>query len=244
MKRSAASIVAQLIGAAQAALNPHDMAGTLLAVTRSVVELGVADMVGITERTRSEEFRTTAPTEDAVVQADHLQYRLNQGPCIQAIHDDAVLASNHVAADPRWSLWGPQAESSLGIRAVISAHLYTDKGSIGALNMYNREIQDYTSDDLEMARVFGSYMSVLLAQYRNEQHLWTAVDARHRIGLAQGILMHKYGIDEGTAFGLLRRLSQDQNVKLHLIADQVIRTRTVPNTPLDGPGGLLTQPSA
>ena len=207
---------------------------TLHAVTTSIVELGMADMAGITERHGKAEFSTTAPTEDIVHQADGLQYRLNEGPCVKAIYDDGIIASNDVACDPRWPRWGPGVRP-LGVRAALSVHLYTTGGAIGALNLYHRQTQDYSGENLELARILGSHVSIMLAHHRNDKNLWKAVDARHRIGQAQGILMQKYGIDETTAFGVLRRISQSQNIKLHLVADEIIRTRTVPGNPFEHP---------
>ncbi|MGI8416455.1 MAG: ANTAR domain-containing protein [Nakamurella sp.] len=70
---------------------------------------------------------------------------------------------------------------------------------------------------------------------RQDEHLWKTIDARHRIGQAQGILMHQFGISENEAFAVLRRLSQQQNTKLHLIADQMVRRGQFP-TELGAPG--------
>ena len=52
-------------------------------------------------------------------------------------------------------------------------------------------------------------------------NLKRALEHRHRIGLAQGIIMHRYGLDEGAAFRFLARLSQAANVKLYEIAARV-----------------------
>ena len=72
MKPTAATVVAQLLANTRDADHPGDLEVTLLAVTTSMVEFGVADMAGITERHGHAEFSTTAPTEDAVLQADAL----------------------------------------------------------------------------------------------------------------------------------------------------------------------------
>ena len=211
MKSTPASVVAQLLAKTREADDP-DVSVTLHAVTGALVELGVADMAGITERRGQEEFSSTAATDNSVERAACLQYRRNEGPCVQAIYDQGIIVSNDVAVDPRWPRWGPQVQS-LGVRAAMGVHLFTTQGAIGALNLYNRETQDYTSGDLELAKIFGSHVSIMLAHQRNDQNLWNAVDARHRIGQAQGILMQKYAIDETAAFGVLRRLSQTQNIK-------------------------------
>lgn len=52
--------------------------------------------------------------------------------------------------------------------------------------------------------------------------LRTALETRHQIGLAQGLLMARYGLTTDQAFEYLRRRSQDENVKLHRLADDVV----------------------
>jgi AmiR/NasT family two-component response regulator len=60
----------------------------------------------------------------------------------------------------------------------------------------------------------------------NEQlgHLRTALATNRRIGMAIGILMALRKIGEEEAFELLRRTSSHRNVKLRLVAEDVIRT--------------------
>ena len=58
--------------------------------------------------------------------------------------------------------------------------------------------------------------------------LRAAVDSRHVIGMAQGIAMERFGIDQQQSFDLLRRLSSTSNVKLRDVAVQVVETREFP----------------
>jgi AmiR/NasT family two-component response regulator len=53
--------------------------------------------------------------------------------------------------------------------------------------------------------------------------LQLALETRHMIGVAQGLLMARYGLSTEQAFEYLRRLSQDGNVKLRRLADGVVR---------------------
>ncbi len=53
-------------------------------------------------------------------------------------------------------------------------------------------------------------------------HLRTALESRERIGIAKGMLMARYGLNEDQAFAFLSRTSQDRNVKLRDVAGQVI----------------------
>jgi AmiR/NasT family two-component response regulator len=54
------------------------------------------------------------------------------------------------------------------------------------------------------------------------------VAARHRVGLAQGILMTRRQLTADQAFTLLQRESQNTNVKLRTIAQTIIRTGDLP----------------
>ena len=52
--------------------------------------------------------------------------------------------------------------------------------------------------------------------------------SRHVIGMAQGIVMERFGLDEDRSFAFLSRLSSHQNRKLRDLAGDLVRTRTIP----------------
>lgn len=208
--------------------NRDDASGALTAITATVVEMDIADCAGITERIGQDEFASAACTVPLVSALDILQYELDEGPCVQAVYEQGLLVSRDVRTDPRWPRWGPQA-ADLGVVGVISVHLYTSESALGALNLYSLRPRNYGSDDLDVARLAGGHASMALAHYRRDVNLWKAIEARHRVGQAQGILMERYQIDTAQSFAVLRRLSQQHNRKLHLIADQIVTTRRLPD---------------
>ena len=55
-----------------------------------------------------------------------------------------------------------------------------------------------------------------------------AVDARKLVGQAMGILMERFDLDSDRAFAVLRRYSQDNNLKLRDVAERLIETRCLP----------------
>ena len=68
-----------------------------------------------------------------------------------------------------------------------------------------------------------------LATARNEDSLRQAIDARHVIGQAQGILMERFDLNADQAFSVLRRYSQDRNLKLRAVAEEMIASRELPS---------------
>jgi AmiR/NasT family two-component response regulator len=73
--------------------------------------------------------------------------------------------------------------------------------------------------------LLAAHASVAIAASRMRSELHTALGTRTTIGQAQGILMQTFGISSDHAFAYMRRLSQNQNVKLFSIAEQIIASR-------------------
>ncbi len=59
-------------------------------------------------------------------------------------------------------------------------------------------------------------------------HLRVALDRRTIVGQAQGMLMERLGIDADQAIAYLKRMSNHRNRKLFAIAEDIVRTRELP----------------
>lgn len=57
---------------------------------------------------------------------------------------------------------------------------------------------------------------------RENDELREAIDSRAVIEQAKGALILRFGLDEDSAFGVLRRWSQESNIKLRTIADSLV----------------------
>ena len=70
----------------------------------------------------------------------------------------------------------------------------------------------------DVAEAFAHHASLALGAVLERDNLNRAVAARHRVGLAQGILMVRRQLTADQAFALLKRESQNTHVKLRAIA--------------------------
>ena len=111
---------------------------------------------------------------------------------------------------------------------MLSIHLFTDHRVLGALNLYYESLVDFSDDEVEVAKVVAAHASVALAKLRSERDLWRAIDSRHLIGQAQGMLMERFKLSPEKAFAVLRRYSQQHNMKLHEVAGSLIKTGRLP----------------
>ena len=191
-----------------------------------------ADFCGITVRRRRGRLTTLAQTDEVALLCDELQYELGEGPCVDSALEGEPFLVTSTGDDERWPRWGPRVAEE-GVHALISVELtgpawHSRDDPLGAVNLYGRQVGAFSDRELARARVFGVHAANALATARMARNLDEAVDARHRIGLAQGTLMQRYGIDADQAFELLRRYSSASNLKLRDVAARVLETGDLP----------------
>ncbi|WBQ04731.1 GAF and ANTAR domain-containing protein [Kribbella sp. CA-293567] len=155
-------------------------------------------------------------------EADRRQFEVGQGPTLVAVNDQLIVVSADVTTDPRWPAWTVQ-----GLRSALSVRLRTPESTVGALTLYAPTPDRFTSRDTVVAKVYADHAAVAVANARTEATLWEAIEARKLIGQAQGMLMERFNLTGDQAFGVLRRYSQDSNIKLRDVAQRLIATRNL-----------------
>lgn len=182
---------------------------------------------------RGRELETAASTDSLVEQADAWQYELGEGPCRDSSWERQTLAVSDLAIDGRWPRWATKV-TARGISSVLAAELTGDRARrIGSINVYWTEHRIFTDDEIAFVNIFARHAALALEGSLDKAGLNVALDSRKRIGQAQGILMERHGLDEATAFEVLRRYSQDHNIKLRQVAEDLVDTRKLPSGPLD-----------
>lgn len=223
LARELAALVERLHGA-------PDTVETAQQVVAYAREQVGADWAGITLIRKGGRLQTVAPTDALVEQADAWQYTLREGPCHDSAWQGETLVSQDLAADPRWPRWALKA-ADLGIASVLGAGLTSkaDGRRMGALNLYWSRARIFSSDEVALAHLISRHAAFALDSTLTVEGLSTALDGRKRIGQAQGILMERHQLNEDQAFAILRRYSQDNNIKLRELAEQVVTTRKLPD---------------
>src|SRR5262245_49648636 len=218
---------AKLAEALQAAPPPTETAQEIVEYVRGQLDANHAGLTLILPRRR---LKTVAATDELVEHADRLQYELDEGPCRDSSwHRETLLASD-LGTDQRWPQWAAKV-SGLGVASVLAVELTNvEDRRIGSINVYWTHRRDFTPDDVAFANIFARHAALALSMSMNEAGLNTALDTRKLIGQAQGLLMERYHLDEARAFEVLRRYSQDHNVKLRRVAEHLIETRRLPSS--------------
>lgn len=201
-----------------------DLAGVMSRVLQaSVAHIGGAEHAGITVLSRSA-ASTPAASDELVLAIDNLQYSTGEGPCLSTAADhEAVVIVDDLTTDPRWPVFSPGAISR-GIRSMLSFHLYTNRDTIGALNIYARPPHAFTPDSVNTGVVLAAHCAVAIAAATTSANLRSALESREVIGQAKGILMERFKITSTAAFSLLITASQQSNRKLRDVAAEVTTT--------------------
>lgn len=179
-----------------------------------------ADFVSISVRSQDGPVRTVASTDPVAEQADMLQYELHQGPCYAAVTKERFVLVNDLATSTRFPDYGPKAVT-LGIGAQAGIQLLNNEETAG-LNLYAQAAGAFDRSTVQLAELFATQAAALLGYAHQVEQLSVALHTRTDIGTAVGILMERYGIDRHQAFAFLARCSQNRNIKVRVLARQVI----------------------
>jgi hypothetical protein len=220
-------------------LNTDTVASALELVAHTTLAVfPEADLVSVTLRSPDGRLHTPVTTDPVGDELDDLQYEYGEGPCFDAARKEglAYTHSGDLANSRDWPVFGPAA-TDRGFLSVLSTALVPDvmpPRLSGALNIYSRKPGRFGDEmSRDRALLLATHASLALAHTEavrlsqlREAQLREAMKTRDVIGQAKGILMNRRGIDADEAFDLLRRTSQDLNVKLAELAHTLATRHT------------------
>lgn len=207
---------------------PNDEDAVRLIVGKAVEAVDSAEHAVISER-NGKRLKASASTSGIAEACDELQYRQGEGPCVEVAWNTEVALVSDAAADTRWPAWGRRV-AELGMASVLAIRLAAGTEMVGSLALYSTARDAFDASSISMAFSFGTHAAVALSARRQQTRFVSAVEARHTIGVAQGVLMVRYGLSQDRAFALLRRYSNITNIKLRDVARQVVDTGELPHS--------------
>ena len=179
------------------------------------------DHVGISVAHRNGEVETRAATSELVRELDQLQYSLGEGPCLHAIEADPVVVVEDARNDTRWPRF-IKAAAELGLRAQLGVRLYLDEHARGGFNLYSTSSDSIDGETQQLAELFASHAALAMGRVRLEENLNAALASRTNIGIALGIVMERYGMDQDRAFSYLTRIASTSETKLRAVAEHIV----------------------
>jgi GAF domain-containing protein len=178
---------------------------------------------------RTPRIQTWAATAVFVHDIDTVQYEeLNEGPCITCMETRRACVSGSLGSDKRWPHFGGRV-ARMAVHSALSLPLMVGDEVIGGINCYARSRDAFGEHTVQLASQFAGpaavsvYNAQLLAGAQERtKALQRALENRAVIDQAIGIIRSRSGVNAEVAFDRLTRLSQTENVKLHLVAERMV----------------------
>ena len=205
---------------------------------------------------------TAAATDPVAAGVDEVQYRIGDGPCLQAMRGGAVVTIDDTATGGRWPEFAAKAAAA-GVRSCLAVPVQavslpddqavsaaTAESTIGVLSLYAREQAAFGDEQARRAERFAESTSGALAiagrlaSYAGlNQQLRESLASRPVIDQALGIIIARENCTQSAAFAILRTASQNSNTKLRDLAARIVTAAT--GEPLQPPPFALPgDPSA
>lgn len=170
-------------------------------------------------------LRTAAASDDTARRIDQLEREIGEGPCVDAIHQDGVHFDRDLSAAPTWPRLSERIVAETTVRGMAGFRLLVDDRKMGALNLFSNQTHGLTEDSVDQGALLAAFASVALIAAAHQEQARTLRDglaSNREIGKAIGLMMAFHKVDDQAAFEILRRASQEMNLKLSEIAGQVI----------------------
>ena len=216
----------------------HELTEMLLATasfeeyTQEVVDLAAARVLpgsscGMTVRMDGRPL-TVANSDDFAARLDELQYGAGEGPCLKSMETGRIVLVHDLTQDRRWGNYRLHALAH-GARASLSMPIASGDGAIGELNFYATAPNTFTDAHAVIGAHFADQAAgaLRLAARLADQTILTAqlqeaMSSRTVIDQAIGIVMGQNRCDADAAFDVLRRASQNRNIKLRQVAADLV----------------------
>jgi GAF domain-containing protein len=183
---------------------------------------------------RGETAFTAAFDGQMAMDADELQYQRGYGPCVDAGRAGQLFLVEDMRHEQRWPDYARHA-AARGVLSSLSVPLPFQGVTIGAVNNYSAAPGAFGEADIAVGQEVAAWVALavgnadMIARSAEElAGMRAAMASRAVIDQAKGILMERRKFTEDQAFTELSRASQNTNIKLRDVADELVRTGALP----------------
>jgi GAF domain-containing protein len=134
----------------------------------------------------------------------------------------------------------PELARKTGLASLLSVPMTTRDLVIGTINIYTREVHEFTEEEVGFVKVVASQAAIAIENARlmaETLEAKRALEIRKIVERAKGIMQHKYGVTEEDAYLKLRNESRRLRRPMRelaeavILADELEKQRSVPAKP-------------
>ncbi|SDP28702.1 GAF domain-containing protein [Nakamurella panacisegetis] len=193
----------------------------------AVSAIGGAQHAAVVVLTAAGQLEAPAAHGDLPALILQLQNEIGEGPTLDAVTQTGQIVLRDVHTDTRWPAFTAGARQ-WGVRSILCTPLAVQDEVFGSLSLLSTQPDAFDSESAVLAAVFAAHATLALSGVRQVRHLNAKADSRDIIGQAKGILMERHKLTSAQAFQTLIRLSQNHNIKLRALCEQLTSTSELP----------------
>ena len=173
----------------------------------------------------NDRFTTVAASDDVAMTVDTYERELGEGPCLDAIVESTVYHDADLTKGSPWPRLTERVLAQTPVRSMAGFRLLVGERKSGALNLFSDTPHGLDSASVDQGIVLASFVTVALLasnERRAAETLRNGLASNREIGKAIGLMMAFHKISDEEAFAMLRKASQDMNIKLGEVAREVV----------------------
>jgi GAF domain-containing protein len=208
-----------------------DLRKAFAEISQAMPPLFGGDGAGILLIDEDQVLRYVAATDSAAEVLEAAQESTGEGPCVDSLVENDIVAVADIEADGRWPHLVPLVVPN-GISAVLGVPLRLAGGPIGSLNVYRSTPYEWDASDIAAGEAFGRIVEHLIATAMVADHhteltaqLQRALEARVLIERAVGVLIGVDNVSASAAFERIRRAARSSRRSAAEIAARVVSDR-------------------
>lgn len=183
------------------------------------------DHACVTTITADGEPHQEAASDETAMLVDRLEWQTGEGPCVDAVLSDRYELDPDITSASVWPQLARLVVEQTSVRGMAGYRIMDGTRKAGALNLYSDTPGALTAESARMGAVVAAFASVALtaaAQHQSVSSLREALDSNREIGKAIGMLMATHQLSDEEAFALLRKTSNELNVRLSVVAQKLL----------------------
>lgn len=182
-----------------------------------------------TDATGTDGAEVAATTDPAAAVAVLLQYDLREGLAIDALRSGLAIVSNDLREETRWPEWLPRITSTTMLRSMLAITVCPGRSPTYVLTLASDRRDAYRQVSVQAVEAAAAHLTVAVETASTIHHRGVAMETRTVIGRAEGIVMERLDLTADQAHHYLQRVSQQRNRKLAELAEELVRTRRLPD---------------
>ncbi|HVA04151.1 MAG TPA: GAF and ANTAR domain-containing protein [Acidimicrobiales bacterium] len=207
----------------------YDVVDFLSTLSERCVELLETVEVGLVLLDRHGGLQVMASSTERMRVAELFEVQNEEGPCFDCQRGGQQVINKALdSTNKRWPRFGPMAQAA-GFQMVHALPLRLRNDVIGAMNIFDTELKDMTSPQVNISQALADAATIGILQERSvRQHvdvagqLQGALNSRIVIEQAKGVVAEQQKVSMEEAFALLRGYSRYNHIPLSEVARAVI----------------------